>query len=127
MDFNQGLDIRLVDEDITKMLNKVRFRDIHFAWDRYEDKTAVEGLKRYAKHATKRVHGALGTVYVLVNFDTTLEQDLERIYRLREMQYDPYVMCFDKPHASRTIRRLQRWCNNKMIFKSCEKFEDYKV
>lgn len=125
VNFNQGLDARLIDEDVTKLLNKVRFKDIHFAWDNYNDQSAVEGLKRYAKYATRRPHGSFGIVYVLVNFDTTFEQDLERIYTLNEMQYDPYVMIYDKPNAPKKIKALQRWCNNKIIFRACAEFEDY--
>lgn len=49
-----------------------------------------------------------------------------RIYTLRDMGYDPYVMVYDKPNAPREIRRLQRWCNSPMIFRSCPKFENYK-
>ena len=36
------------------------------------------------------------TVYVLCGFDTTLEQDLDRIYTLRDLGYAPYVMIYDK-------------------------------
>ena len=64
---------------------------------------------------------------MLTNFNTTHEQDLERIYKLRELDYDPYVMVFDKQNASRTTRKMQRWVNNKFIFRTCEKFEDYKI
>ena len=59
-------------------------------------------------------------VYVLVNFNTTIEQDLERIYKLKELEYDPYVMVFDKPHAPKEIKRLQRWVNAKWIFHSTD-------
>ncbi len=41
--------------------------------------------------------------------------------------YDPYVMIYDKPNASNEIRQLQRWCNNRIIFKSCKRFEDYRM
>jgi len=41
------------------------------------------------------------------------------------MGYAPYVMIYNKPSANRTTRDLQRWVNNKYIFWSCEKFEDY--
>lgn len=44
---------------------------------------------------------------------------------LRDLGYDPYVMIYDKPHAPKEIRDLQRWCNNKMIFKKTPRFEDY--
>jgi hypothetical protein len=55
-----------------------------------------------------------------------MEENLYRIYTLRDMGYDPYVMVYDKPNAPREIRDLQRWCNNKIIFKKCKKFEDYR-
>ena len=45
---------------------------------------------------------------------------------LRDLGYDPYVMVYDKPNASKEIKNLQRWVNNRFIFRSCEKFEDYK-
>ena len=37
----------------------------------------------------------------------------------------PLGNVFDKPNAPKEIKRLQRWCNNKFIFRSCNKFEDY--
>ena len=54
-----------------------------------------------------------------------MEENLYRIYTLRDLGYDPYVMIYDKPHAPKEIRKLQRWCNNKIIFKSCKRFEEY--
>ena len=50
---------------------------------------------------------------------------LYRIYPLRDMGYDPYVMVYDKPNAPKEIKRLQRWCNNRRIFKKTLRFEDY--
>ena len=66
-------------------------------------------------------------VYVLCNFDTTLEQDLERIYTLREMGYWAYVMLYDKDNIPKghVLRKLQRWVNNRVIFASCPTFEEY--
>ena len=130
MDFNQGLDIRLMTEEKAKMLSKVRIKEIHFAWDRYEDKDKVlPKLKLFADIASpnihkKQVHNAI--VYTIVNFSTTLEQDLERIYTLRDMGYWPYVMIYDKEHCKRVYKDLARWVNNRFIFASCKRFEDYK-
>ena len=56
------------------------------------------------------------TVYVLTNYNTTMEENLFRIYALRDMGFNPYVMVYDKPNAPREIRLLQRWCNNRLIF-----------
>lgn len=64
-------------------------------------------------------------VYVLTNYGTTMEENLYRIYHLRELGFDPYVMIYDKPNAPKEIKQLQRWVNNKFIWRSCDKFEDY--
>ena len=57
--------------------------------------------------------------------DDPKEENLYRIYTLSSLGYDPYVMVYDKPHAPKEIKRLQRWCNNKIIFKKVPRFEDY--
>ena len=85
----------------------------------------MRGLCLYAKLANRKPHGQYGTVYTLANYDTTMEENLYRIYTLRDMGYDPYVMIYDKPHAPREIRLLQRWCNNRLIFRSEPDFKKY--
>ncbi|AJA42571.1 putative radical SAM domain protein (endogenous virus) [Clostridium phage phiCT453B] len=122
VDFTQGLDIRLMTREKVEMLNKIKVKMIHFAWDNYEFNT-YEKLKEF--RPLLKFNGRKLRVYVLTNFNTTIEQDLERIYKLKELDYDPYVMIFEKWNAPRQIRRLQRWVNNKFIFRSCDKFEDY--
>ena len=126
VDINQGADARFLTEDNIDALNRVKLKMIHFAWDMMEQSEAVlRGLELYAKHGTIQDHRRR-LVYVLTNYGTTMEENLYRIYKLRELDYDPYVMVYDKPSAPKEIKRLQRWCNNRIIFKSCEKFEDYK-
>lgn len=41
IDFNQGLDIRLMTEEKIEMIKRVKVSRLHFAWDRYEDKDKV--------------------------------------------------------------------------------------
>jgi hypothetical protein len=123
VNINQGMDIRFMTEEKTEMINKLKVKLIHFAWDNYEFET-YEKLKKY--RPLLKFNGRKLRVYVLVNFNTTLEQDLDRIYKLKELDYDPYVMIYEKWNAPKEIRRLQRWVNNKFIFRSCERFEDYK-
>ena len=67
-------------------------------------------------------------MYVLINFDTTIEQDLERIYILRDLGYLPYVMIYDKEHTKQgdTVRKMQRWVNMRAVFEKVRRFEDYK-
>ena len=124
VNFNQGLDIRFTNEQNIALINKIKVKEIHFAWDNAKDdlKPYFECYKKYAKH---KPHGEYGTVYCLTNFGSTMEENLFRIYTLRDMGYAPYVMIYDKKNAPREVRLLQRWCNNRIIFKSCPRFEDY--
>ena len=125
VDFTQGLDIRLTNDANIELINQVKLKNIHFAWDNAKDdlKPYFEHYKALAKH---KPHGDYGTVYCLVNCGSTMEENLYRIYTLRDMGYFPYVMIYDKPHAPKEIRNLQGWCNNKKIFRSCRDFKDYK-
>jgi len=122
---NQGLDCRLLTEDNIYWLNQIKIKTMRFAWDYMrEEMSVIKGLELYNKYGKIR-DKRNKSVYVLVNYDTTMEENLYRIYKLRDMGYAPYVMIYNKPSASKEIKRLQRWTNNRYIFWSCEKFEDY--
>lgn len=126
VDINQGIDCRLLTEENIALINQIKLKNIHFAWDYMkEEKAVLRGLELYRNLAKRKIHGAYGTVYVLVNYDTTMEENLYRIYTLREMGYDPYVMVYDKPHAPKKIKELQRWCNNRWVFKKTPDFSQY--
>lgn len=128
IDFNQGLDARLLTEEKIDALNNCKVKEIHFAWDRYQDRDKIlPKLELYANKAKRRPNSHNSIVYTIVNFDTTFEQDLERIYTLRELGYWAYVMIYDKEHCDDKYKKLQRWVNNRFIFAKCEKFEFYKI
>jgi hypothetical protein len=123
IDFTQGLDIRLLNDADIADINGMKLRTLHFAWDNPNDD--LEPKFRQFAHGFRRKSN-IGMVYCLTNFNSTMEQNLYRIYTLRDLGYDPYVMVYNKPSAPKEIRALQRWCNNKIIFKSVKRFEDYK-
>lgn len=127
VDINQGMDIRLMTEEKADMVSKLKIKEVHFAWDKYEDKNIIVPKFKYFKKASGWDIRKM-RVFCLTNFDTTIEQDLDRIYTLRDMGYDPYVMIYNKEltDSKDTVRRLQRWVNNKFIFRSTERFEEYK-
>lgn len=127
VDFSQGVDIRLMTEEKAEMIRQVKTKNIHFAWDKYEDKNIIIPKFKMFKDLTGWDKRKL-TVYVLTNFDTTTEQDLERIYTLRDLGYWPYVMIYNKQYTktSDTVRRIQRWVNMRAVFESTPRFEDYK-
>lgn len=126
IDFTQGLDIRLMTDEATEKIKQLKIKMIHFAWDymKYSD-LIIKNLKQF-KEATN-IDMRKARVYVLTNYDTTHEEDLYRIYKLKELGYDPYIMIFDKPNAPKRLKQMQRWVNNKFIFRSgqAETFEDY--
>ena len=126
IDITQGFDIRLTNPENIEKIKRLKIKMLHFAWDKEKDeKVILEKLKQF-KELTGFNHRKMG-VYVLTNFDTSFEYDLYRVNKLKELGYDPYVMIFEKWKAPREIRLLQRWVNNKIIFRSgnAETFEEY--
>lgn len=114
IDFTQGLDVRLTNPDNIKLLNRIKTKSIHFAWDNpNEDLTNF--FQKFREQSRIKDYRKLG-VYVLTNFWSTIEQDLYRINTLRHLGYSPYVMVYNKSSAPKVIRHLQRWCNNRIIF-----------
>lgn len=126
VDFNQGLDIRLMTEEKAEMIKRIKTKNLHFAWDRYQDKEKILPKFKMFKEITQIDYRKLG-VFVLCNFDSTLSQDLERIYMLRDLGFNPYVMLYNKENIPKMheLRKLQRWVNNRVIFNSVNTFEEY--
>jgi len=126
VDFSQGCDIRIMGAEKAEYLKQIKVKQVHFAWDRYEDKNIIipkfKELKEILGWDKRKL-----PVYVLTNFNTTFEQDLERVYLLKDLGYWPYVMIYNKQNTkpSDLVRKLQRWVNNRTIFESCKSFEEY--
>lgn len=126
IDFSQGCDIRVITDEKAEYLKKMKIKQIHFAWDRYEDKDMIVPKFRKFKEITGWDKRKM-TVYILCGFNSTFEQDLERVYTLRNLGYSPYVMIYDKYKLKKKdpLKRLQRWVNSRFVFAACERFEDY--
>lgn len=122
VDITQGLDVRLTTEENVGLIQRIRTQAIHFAWDN-PAQDLTEHFRRFKDLSGIRDYRKLG-VYVLTNYGDgeTVEEKvgnaLRRIYPLRDLGYNPYVMIYDKPNAPQEIRMLQRWCNNRIIFRS---------
>jgi len=129
VNFNQGLDIRMMTSEKAEMISKIKTITLHFAWDRYEDKDLItprfEEFRKISKICDHNLY-----VYVLCGNreKRILPEDLERIYWLRDHGYAPYVMLYDKEHLPRghELKRLQRWVNNRYVFWKCQTYEEYK-
>jgi len=109
-----GMDIRLVDDEIARQLKRIRWAGrLHFAWDQMNSERAIgRGVKWLKKYG---INNCL--FYILVNYDTTLEEDLYRRNKINEWGYDAFVMVYDKPNASELIREFARW-NNRFCFRN---------
>lgn len=127
IDFNQGCDIRIMTKEKVEYIKQMKIKQIHFAWDRYEDKDKIIPKLIEFKEITGWDKRKL-PVYVLTNYNTTHEQDLERIYTLRDLGYWPYVMIYEKDKLPKghITRRVQRWVNMRACFELTPRFEDYK-
>lgn len=125
VNFNQGLDIRLVNDKNLELLQKIKLDRIHFAYDRYQDKHIIESkLKAFKEQTGYDKDNGKVMVYILCNFDTTIEQDIERIQFCRSLRFSPYPMIYDKANCKPIYKKLQRWCSN-FIFWSIPTFGEY--
>ena len=123
VDFSQGLDIRLITRDNVALLNQVRTKAVHFAWDN-PDEDLTRSFRQFLEWTSIR-NPRLRRVYLLTNYGSTHEQDLYRVETLRQMGFDPYVMIYERPTAPPITRHLQRWVNNKRLFYAIPSFSDY--
>ena len=113
IDFNQGIDHRLLTKEICKELKSIRHEEYRLAYDH----------PSYKKTVTKAI-GMLKEVginrcmwYVLVGFDTTFEEDLERLNFLRDNNQNVYIQRFNKTPDRKYIP-LARWGNQRHIFQA---------
>ncbi|MBU6392537.1 MAG: radical SAM protein, partial [Planctomycetes bacterium] len=115
-------DLRLMTPEIARELSTIRlWKQIHFAWDDIRLKKVIkrgidiliaEGVKAYKI-----------MVYVLIGFNSTPDEDLYRILKLKKWGVDPFVMPYKK--ADFYQKRFARWVNHKAIFKTVA-WQDYK-
>ena len=125
VDFTQGLDARMLTDENIAVLKRIRIKRIHFAWDNPKDKTVPKALEMFSEKygLNPKAHNVV--VYLLTNYWSTHQQDLERVQWLREHFFVPYVMIYNKPSAPRETRLLQRWVNNKIVFNKVITFEEF--
>lgn len=119
-----GIDVRILDDEQMWWLNCIKMRGgIHIAWD-LPDVDLTARLKMMTRH----IKPWKIVCYILVGFNSTIEQDLKRIYTCRDLGITVWVMPFRDYENSRVPTRyerdLQRWANRPQLFKTTD-FEDY--
>ena len=125
VDFNQGLDIRLMTARFADLLARLKPKKLRFAWDC----VSLEGKFRKGiellKNAGYRVNRHNVMTYVLCNYDTEFKQDMYRINILRSLDITPFVMVYNKKTAPRYLREFASWCNQPVLFHRYKKFDDF--
>lgn len=125
VDFNQGLDARLIDGSVAKLLSKLKWKEpLRLACD--DDSMipfihkAVETLRWY------NVKPAQYSCYVLVK---DVDSALERVKFLKGIKCDPFAQPYRDFIAggepTRESRRFARWVNTKMLFRMMT-WDEYK-
>lgn len=126
VDFNQGLDARLITDDVAKMLSRLKwieFIRMSADTDAMLD-VVITAIKRLQEYGVKPYRAF---VYVLV-------QDIESAERRAIALRDIGAVPFAQPYRDFTsnaeppteLKDLARWVNHKAIFKSVKTFKDYK-
>jgi hypothetical protein len=128
--FNQGLDIRLLDEEIANRLYKTRnyHHMITFAWDHIEDEAIVKEKIDLLKSVgfTKNMCRAKVQFYVFVDNDEEYESGVYRCRELKKLNCNSYVTYNIDNERSQRIKDLQRWAIRK-IFYWINDITDYKA
>jgi hypothetical protein len=112
-----GIDARTLTFDMCISLMQLNHhKQIKMAWDNYEDRIDWGKI-------TKIIPAWKIMVYVLIGFNSTPAQDLDRVTIIDSLGMDPFIMPFNKRDAYQ--KAFARWVNHKAIFKSV-KWENYK-
>lgn len=113
LDFNQGLDFRLLTPEIVKLLKLISHKEYRFAFDHPSYMAGVD--KAIDLLQTEGINRCIW--YVLVGFNTTPQEDLGRINYLRERGQTVYVQRYNYKRGLFYVA-LTRWSNQHHIFKA---------
>jgi hypothetical protein len=93
-----GYDLRLIDDEKADALKRTRFEGKrHYAWDLMKDeKQILEGLKIAPK----------GTVYILIGYNTTEEEDIYRFQKVVDCGFEPYIMPYNQTAKEKRFKRF---------------------
>lgn len=123
VNFSQGLDARFITQEVAELLTTVKTKRVHFAFDFMKNEKAIKrGLEIYKRVSNLSDDKAI--VYILTNYNTTIADDLYRVNLVRALGYLPDVRIYRKPTAPQVLRDLQHWCNNRILYRTCD-FMDF--
>jgi radical SAM superfamily enzyme YgiQ (UPF0313 family) len=120
VDFNQGLDIRLLTDGICRILKSIKIKEVRFAFDNDDlfpiIKKKMKLLKKYKIYAN---------FYVLVGFDSTFDNELKRINYLHSNGQRAYIMRYKTCKGNKKYMALAHWCNSPTGFRIMDFYNEY--
>lgn len=124
VDFNQGLDLRLMDGDIAKRIAELKpLHYWHFAFDNINYKDDVIKGIGLLKDAGVGIRNKCN-VYVYLHDDSQMEDALERCQILKELGTLPYIMVNREAKRTQRMTDLKRWTRPQIFFST--DFENYR-
>lgn len=128
VDFNQGLDARLIDDEVAERICRLRaLKPFRIAYDTPGCKDAVLKAIRLLKSHGMNTRSKL-ICYCYVHDDTQFDFTLERCNLLKEQNVLPYVMLNQDHNFDGKLKVLRRWTQPAVFFKtSYEEYLDSRV
>ena len=125
VDFNQGLDARLIDDSIAKLLSKVKWlHPVRLACDTSSQMPIIQ--KAVTLLRWHNVTPSKYFIYVLVK---SIDDAIERIKFLKGLSLDPFAQPYreyqNNTEPTKEQKNFARWVNHKAVFKSV-KWDDYR-
>jgi len=129
---SQGLDVRVLTPALADALAASPFWNVHHSRKQitfaFDDLAIERQYRRGVEMLLERMAAWHLQSFVLVGFNSTIEQDLRRLEIIRSYGIDPFVMVYRDYHTGQMardpqLRNLARWVNRR-LFKTCT-FAEY--
>lgn len=122
LEITQGMDIRRMTEEIAQQIKKTRFVDqqIKFAWDNIDEEeevlSGISMLKDAGINTRRNV-----SFYVLCGYNTTFDEDIYRVMKLRENRCHAFVMKYHEDDIR--LNHFARWADKRELYWSTNPLE----
>ncbi|MCK5445768.1 MAG: hypothetical protein KAI73_09105 [Rhodospirillaceae bacterium] len=129
VDFNQGLDARLIDDSVARLLSRVKWlHPVRLACDH---KGQMQSVGKAVE--LLRWHNVTPRRYFCYCLVQDIDDAVERVRYLKGLDIDPFAQPFIEPSGSGSgseptpeVSAFARWVNHKAEFKS-RTWEEYRV
>jgi len=110
VDFNGGIDMRIMTDEIAQGIVYANPPYTRFAFDDIKlEKTVKKGIETLRRNGFPINRNRLGA-FVLVGYNSTHEEDLYRVNMLHDYNINTHVQCFEG--SPRLTRHLNNWANS---------------